>query len=731
MMTEETQDISSQVELDASVERIVFHNAENGYTILRLMPIGAKDMCTAIGHISNPQVGVQLHIVGTWVNNAKFGRQIQISSFEEKLPVSVEGIRLYLASGLIRGIGEVVAGRIVKKFGADTIRILDEEPERILEVDKIGNKTLKKIINGWAEHRGSRDLMLFLQPHGITANYAVRIYKHYGPGALEIIKANPYVMAMDMRGIGFLTADSAAQKLGFSKDSPLRAEAGLLYTLSKCSDDGHVYMPKDALLTLTSDKLEISYDLLEDAIDSLEREERIVCEPLQDEVGIYLTKYYHYESKIAFYLKRILNSPKSVHFKNATEIVEKVIKSFSIDMAIEQEEAIHTSTKAKVMVLTGGPGTGKTTIIKAIIEVFEEVKAKILLAAPTGRAAKRMAEATEKESKTIHRLLEFNPSEDGFARNENNPLACSLLIVDEASMMDTLLFYHLLKAAPLGATILLVGDVHQLPSVGPGNVLKDIIASKAVPVVELTEIFRQSAESEIIRNAHLINHGEVPMLNSSKERLSDFYFIGQNDPEKAAELVVDLVKNHIPRRFGFNPVDDIQVLTPMHKGAVGSTNLNTVLQQALVQNRDKHVQRGERIYCLDDKVMQIRNNYDKDVYNGDIGRIIIMDTKERTLTVRYDERNVLYDFDELDEIIPAYAISIHKSQGSEYPAVVIPLMTQHYMLLQRNLIYTGVTRGKKLVIIVGEKKAMSMAVGNNRTHKRFTRLCERLAMPSG
>ncbi len=726
-MSNDAVETGSEVELDASVERIIFHNEDNGYTVMRITPHGAKDMCSAIGYMLNPQVGVQVHIVGTWVNNARYGRQISMQSCEEKLPATTEGIRLFLASDLIKGIGAVVAARIVAKFGTDTIRVMDEEPEKLLKVQGIGKKNYSKIMESWNANRGTRELMVFLQPHGITANYAVKIYKHYGPSALEIIKENPYVMAMDMHGIGFITADKAAQKLGFSKDSPLRAEAGLLYTLGKCCDDGHVYMPKEALLTMTSDNLEIAYDLVEDAIDRLERDERIVCEPLRDEVGIYLSRYYHYESKISFYLKRILHSPKSVHFKTPMETVDKVVKSLTIDMAPEQEEAVRTSTKSKIMVLTGGPGTGKTTIINAIIKVFDEVKAKILLAAPTGRAAKRMAEATDREAKTIHRLLEFNPGEDGFVRNENNPLACSLMIVDEASMMDTLLFYHLLKAAPLGATILLVGDVYQLPSVGPGNVLKDIIASQAVPVVELTEIFRQSSESEIIRNAHMINHGEVPHLNSSKDRLSDFYFIGQNDPEKAAELIVDLVKNHIPRRFGFNSVDEIQVLTPMHKGAVGSGNLNTLLQQALVPNREQFLQRGERIYCLGDKVMQIRNNYEKDVYNGDIGRIIIMDVKERTMTIRYDERNVPYDFDQFDEIVPAYAISIHKSQGSEYPAVVIPLMTQHYMLLQRNLIYTGVTRGKKLVIIVGEKKALHMAVNNNRTHKRFTRLSDRLA----
>ncbi len=727
------------VEITGSVERIIFHNENNGYTVLRIIPQenkntkGAKktEVCTAIGHLLNPQAGVQVHITGTWVNNPRFGKQLQMESCEEVLPASTEGIRLYLASGLIKGVGDHVAGKIVAKFGVETIRILDEEPDKLLQISGIGKKLHANIVQGWTEHRGIRELMIFLQPHGITANYAVRIYKHYGPEALEIVKENPYRMAMDIRGVGFISADKAAQKLGFTKEHPLRAQAGLLYTLAKCNDDGHVYMPKDAILTLTSDQLEIPYDLVEAAIGELELQERIVIETMDDEEGIYLRRFFHCESKTAFYMKRILYSPKSIRFENAHDITNEVIQNLSISLAPEQEEAVLTVTKSKMMVLTGGPGTGKTTIINAIIKVFEKVKAKILLAAPTGRAAKRMAEATNREAKTIHRLLEYNPREDGFARNEDNPLACSLLIVDEASMMDTQLFYHLLKAAPLGATVVLVGDVYQLPSVGPGNVLKDIIASEVIPVVELTEIFRQSAQSEIIRNAHMMNKGQVPDLESSKERLSDFYFIRQSDPDKVASMVVDLVKNHIPRRFGLHPTEDIQVLTPMHKGAVGSGNLNTLLQEALVpaanlHNKEQHVQRGDRQYRLDDKVMQIRNNYEKDIFNGDIGRVILIDTKERSLTIRFDDRNVPYDFNELDEIIPAYAISIHKSQGSEYPAVVIPLMMQHYMLLQRNLVYTGITRGKKLVVLVGESKALHMAIQNNRTHKRYTRLCQRL-----
>ncbi len=720
------------VDVIAHVERIIFHNENNGYTVLSITPEGAKDTRTAIGHMLSPQAGVRLHIKGTWVTNARFGRQIQMESCEEVLPASTEGIRLYLASGLIKGVGESVAGKIVAKFGTDTIRILDEEPTKLHEISGIGKKLYANIVQGWAEHRGIRELMIFLQPHGITANYAVRIYKHYGSEALEIVKENPYRLAMDIHGIGFISADKAAQKLGFAKEHPLRAQAGFLYTLAKCNDDGHVYMPKDAILTLTSDQLEIPYDLVEDAIQELVLQERIVTEEMDGEEGIFLSRFYHCESKTAFYMQRILNSPKSIRFDNAKETVAEIIEEIQKDnmtLAPEQVEAVYTATTSKIMVLTGGPGTGKTTIIQTIIKVFEKSRAKILLAAPTGRAAKRMAEATKRESKTIHRLLEYNPREDGFARNENNPLACSLLIVDEASMMDTQLFYHLLKAAPLGATVVLVGDVYQLPSVGPGNVLKDIIASQAVPVVELTEIFRQSAESEIIRSAHMMNKGQVPDLASHKGKLTDFYFIHESNPDQAAAKVVDIVKNHIPRRFGLHPTEDIQVLTPMHKGAVGSGNLNTLLQEALGVEylpKDQQVQRGEKLYRLDDKVMQIRNNYEKDVFNGDIGRIIIVDAKERTLTVRYDERNVPYDFNELDEIIPAYAISIHKSQGSEYPAVVIPLMMQHFMLLQRNLVYTGVTRGKKLVVLVGESKALNMAIQNNRTHKRYTRLCQRL-----
>lgn len=713
------------VDITGRLERIVFHNEENGYTVLRLLPEKGKDLLTAVGHMVNPQAGVQVHITGRWVENANYGMQIEIHSCEETLPATAEGIKLYLASGLIKGVKLKTAEKIVNRFGVETIRMLDEDPDCLLEISGLGEKLVESIKTSWAEHRGIRDLLLFLQPHGISPAYAVRIYKHYGAQALAIIQENPYRMAMDIRGIGFITADAAARKLGFMEEHPLRAQAAVLYVLQKLTEEGHVYIPEEILCAQVAEKLNVPADLVPEALTQLQQEERIVRETLHDEVGIYLRRYHHCESKTAYYVRRLLSSPKSVRFADAPALVQGVIAALPIQLADEQKTAVLTAAQSKMMVLTGGPGTGKTTIINAIIKVFAEVGAKILLAAPTGRAAKRMAETSGREAKTIHRLLEYRPQEDGFARNEDNPLACALLVVDEASMMDTLLFYYLLKAVPLGATVVLVGDVHQLPSVGAGNVLGDIISAKVLPVVELTEIFRQSQESEIICNAHLINRGEVPHLESSKDRLSDFYFIRRSNADDVAAMIVDLVKNHIPRRFKLDPVDDIQVLTPMHKGTVGAANLNTLLQEAL-NPQSQHIKRMDRTFRLHDKVMQIRNNYEKDVYNGDVGRIVLLDVPERTLTVRFDERNVPYDFDELDELVPAYAISIHKSQGSEYPAVVIPLMTQHYVMLQRNLVYTGVTRGKRLVILVGESRALAMAVKNNRMRKRYTRLAQRL-----
>lgn len=716
-------------EFSGTLERVVFRNEENGWTVFRLRVEGREDPVAVVGSMSSAQPGVRLRVRGRWISHPRFGRQIQMESCEEELPATEEGIRLFLASGCIKGIGPKWADRIVAHFGASTLDVMDNDPDRMLELPRFGKKRLAAMKESWAEHQGIRELMIFLQPHGVTAGLSVRIYRQYGAQALAVVRENPYRLAMDIHGIGFTTADALARKLGFDESSPLRAEAGVLYTLMHLTEDGHIYYPRNLLVEEASGKLSISPELAEGAVDDLEREERVVIEDLGDHEGVYLSRNHMYESKIAFYMQRLLHSPKSVRFQEPKKLVRRILDSMPMQLAEEQKKAVYTAASSKVMVLTGGPGTGKTTILNAIIKVFQEARARILLAAPTGRAAKRMSEASGMEAKTIHRLLEYSPAEDGFNRNENNPLACGLLVVDEASMMDTMLMYHLVKAAPVGSTFILVGDVNQLPSVGPGNVLRDVIASGVVPVVELLEVFRQAAESDIICNAHLINKGNMPELHQSGGRKTDFYFFKQDDPEAAADLIVDLVRDRIPRKFGFRS-EDIQVLSPMLRGGVGVNSLNRRLQNA-VNPQPTSLMRGERQFRLNDRVMQVRNNYDKDVFNGDTGTIIYLDAEEREVTVRFDDRNVNYLWEEMDELVPAYAISIHKSQGGEYPVVVIPLMMQHYMLLQRNLVYTAVTRGRKMVVLVGEWRALATAVRNNHIRKRYTWLAHRLAGSEG
>ncbi|MDR0827332.1 MAG: ATP-dependent RecD-like DNA helicase [Desulfovibrio sp.] len=716
--------------LRGTLERIVFHNEENCWTVLRLKLQSRADPVTVVGTIPAPQPGTALSVTGVWVNDQRFGRQFKMESFEALLPASIDGILHYLGSGLIKGIGPRMAKRIVDKFGVDAFRILDEQSELLEQVKGISPRKLESIKKAWSEHRGIRDLIMFLQPHGISAAYAVRIFKQYGGNALDVVQENPYRLAMDVYGIGFTTADSIAMKLGFDPAGELRAEAGLLYTLRKLNDEGHVFYPLEELIHKCADDLGAETETIRQALSALQGEERVVIDDLWNEAhepyqGVYLSRYYHYEKNIAHYLHRLLHSPKSVSFPDPEDLLKGVLSMLPQELAEEQIKAARAALFDKLLVITGGPGTGKTTVINGIIKLFEKRGAKVLLAAPTGRAAKRMAEATGREAKTIHRLLEYSPREDGFQRNENHPLACGLLVIDEASMLDTMLMCHLAKALPLGSTLVLAGDVNQLPSVGPGNVLGDIMDSGTARIVCLTEIFRQAAESEIIVNAHLINHGQVPPLSNNSSP-SDFYFIRRDDPEQAADLLVELVRDHIPRKFGFDPVDDIQVLSPMHRGSAGVEELNTRLQAAL-NKESKRIKRGARSFCLGDKVMQIRNNYDKDVFNGDIGRVCQVNEEEKELTVRYEDKNVIYAQEELDEISMAYAVSVHKSQGSEYPAVVIPVLTEHYMLLQRNLLYTGVTRGKRLVILVGSPRAMHIAVNNNRTKRRFTWLDRRLA----
>ncbi|MDR1490443.1 MAG: ATP-dependent RecD-like DNA helicase [Desulfovibrio sp.] len=735
MNTQPSPDEDALRTLRGTVDRVVFHNEENYWTVLRLKLQSLADPVTVVGEIPSPQPGAALSVTGVWVNDQRFGRQFKMTSFESLLPADIDGIMHYLGSGLIKGVGPRMAKRIVDKFGQDAFRVLDEEPELLTQIKGISRRKLEGIKTAWAEHRGLRDLIMFLQPHGISAAYAVRIFKEYGTGALGVVKENPYRLAMDIQGIGFVTADAIALKLGFDPGGSLRAEAGLLYLLRKLGDEGHVFFPLEELVHKCSDELRVETQTVREALRALAEEQRVVIDELSEDLGrpyfgVYLTRYYHYEKNIAHYLRRMLNSPKSVHFPDPEVLLAGVLSMLPLELADEQIKAARAALSDKLLVITGGPGTGKTTVINAIIKLYEKRGAKVLLAAPTGRAARRMAEATEKDAKTIHRLLEYSPREDGFARNEDHPLACGLLVIDEASMLDTMLTFHLAKALPLGSTLVLAGDVNQLPSVGPGNVLGDIMKSGAAKIVRLTEIFRQAAESDIIVNAHLINRGEVPPLRSNSSASSDFYFIRRDNPAEAADLIIELVRERIPNKFRFDPVDEIQVLSPMHKGATGVEELNVRLQAAL-NSREQCIKRGARSFYLGDKVMQTRNNYDKDVFNGDIGRIRLINEEDRELVVRYEDKNILYSYEELDEISMAYAVSVHKSQGSEYPAVVIPVLTEHYMLLQRNLLYTGVTRGKRLVVLVGSPRAMHMAVGNNRMHRRYSWLDRRLGAEQG
>ncbi len=722
-------------ELQGQIERITYTNEENGFTIARVKVVGRPDLVCVVGNLIAPMPGEILSMQGEWTNHPKFGEQFKIVFYKSMVPATVAGIQKYLGSGLIKGIGPVMAKRIVKKFGKDTLDTIETDVEKLTSVEGIGEKRIAMIRKAWAEQKEIREVMIFLQSHGVSSGYATKIFKQYGNDAIAVVKENPYRLATDIFGIGFVTADKIAEKLGFPKDSELRAEAGILYVLHELSDDGHVYYPFEPLLDKCGEILKIEREIMEKALRTIVSKEMIVIEELNErsestgESGkaVYLAKFHVSETSIARRLGILVNGLKSIRQIDAEKALGWVQERLSITLAGRQAEAVKRACESKVMVLTGQPGTGKTTIINAILKIFSALGVNILLAAPTGRAAKRMSETTGFEAKTIHRLLEFSPKKAGFQKNQDHPLDCQLLIVDEFSMVDCILMHHLLKAIPPHATFIMVGDVNQLPSVGAGNVLNDVISSGVVPTVELNEIFRQARQSSIIVNAHRINGGIVPTFKPSEGELDDFFFVYKEDPEEAAKTVVDLVKRRIPKRYGFNPFDDIQVLTPMHRGSVGAGNLNILLQEALNPSGEC-VTRFGRTFRVRDKVMQIRNNYDKEIFNGDIGRIIRIDEEEQELTVSFDGRRVDCEFANLDEMVPAYAVSIHKAQGSQFPVVVIPVHTQHYMLLQRNLIYTGITRGSKLVVLVGTTKALAIAVANNKTQKRFTRLAERLGV---
>jgi len=736
-----------QDQVSGSVERVTYYNAENGYSVIRIKPdnksmlpfryaSGRDELITVVGNLPEVNPGEWLRLTGKWASHSKHGRQFQAIQCEQALPATSEGIKRYLGSNLIRGVGKVMAERIVNKFGDATLEIIDHHPERLREVLGIGPKRIREIEKAWDEQRAIKDVMIFLQSHGVSTSLAVKIYKQYRDDSLEVVRKTPYKLVQDIRGIGFKTADKIAQALGLAHDDPGRIEAGIAYTLNRMAEEGHVYMPQAELEPEAAQILALGEDKVKAVIDSLEQSEVIKRETLRYEVNseqssvnseireeraVYLTPMYYSEIGVTNRIRRMVGHPTSRLMGG--RLPQKNLLTQQ-PLSAEQRRAVDTAVQNKVTVLTGGPGTGKTTTLRTLLDLLDQNGRSYLLASPTGRAAKRLAEATGRPAKTIHRLLEFNPGQ-GFGRNEENPLDADMIVIDEASMLDLVLANNLLKAIGPDSHLLLVGDIDQLPSVGAGDVLGDLIDSGVTAVVRLQTIFRQAAGSYIIHNAHRINQGLMPEIKTAD---TDFYLFAKEEPQEVADLLVDIVKNRAPLKFKLDPLDDIQVLSPMYQGQAGVANLNLLLQEALNPASQGKAERrlGGRIFRVGDKVMQIVNNYDKNVYNGDIGRITAVDPVQQTMTLNMDGMPVLYDFLEADELVHAFCISVHKSQGAEYPCVVMPVVTQHYLMLQRNLLYTAVTRAKKIVILVGSRKAISIAVRNDKTTQRHTALDWRL-----
>jgi exodeoxyribonuclease V alpha subunit len=729
-------------QLHGAVERVTYYNEETGYSVIRLDVAGQPGLVTVVGNLPEVNPGESLRLGGVWTTHQQYGRQFKAEWCEQILPATVEGIKKYLGSGLVKGVGPVTAARIVQRFGADTLRVLDEEPRRLREALGVGPKRASAIARSWEEQKQIRQVMLFLQSHGVTTGLAVKIYKTYGDDAIQVVQENPYRMARDIWGVGFKTADKIARDLGLPPDAPSRVQAGVAYTLSQLADEGHVYAPEEELIPVAIRLLDVSPDLVQAAIEDLNAEEVVRRETLiypsaentpaeprqvREERAVYLAPFYYGEIGVTHRLQTLVENPTTrlLPFRsvNWNALLAQVARGSAIELSPEQRKAVQTALTHKVTVLTGGPGTGKTVSVRTIIGALEAMNCRYALCAPTGRAAKRLSEATDRPAKTVHRLLKYAPVE-GFRHNQENPLAADCLIVDEASMLDLLLTNNLLKAVDPAAHVLFVGDVDQLPSVGAGDVLRDVINSGRAAVMQLTTIFRQAANSGIVVNAHRINQGQPPILNE----FDDFYFFSKTEPQEAASLLVDVVQRRIPHKFGLDPVDELQVLAPMYRGACGVANLNASLQQALNPASAHKAERrlGGRNFRVGDKVMQTRNNYTRDVYNGDIGRVTGIDPVEQTLTVTIDGQPVRYDWGEADELVHAFAVSVHKSQGSEYPAVVMPVLTQHYLMLQRNLLYTAITRAKRLVVLVGTRRAIGIAVRNAKVRERHSGLSVRL-----
>ena len=712
--------------LVGSVERVTFHNDDNGFAVLKVKARGKRDLVPVVGHVASISAGEFIHAVGVWITDRTHGLQFKADFLKTTPPTTAEGIEKYLGSGMVRGIGPVLAKRIVGAFGEGTFEIIEAAPEKLREVPGIGEFRAGKIAAGWAEQKAVRDIMVFLHSNGVGTSRAVRIFKTYGHDAIQVMTENPYRLARDIHGIGFRTADAIAMKLGMTREAPQRVRAGISFALQEATDDGHCGLPIEELVKLAVTLLEVDEGIVLTALNDELAGGEVVADTIDDRPCVFLRGLYLAERGIAERLQSLSKGSPPWPKIDIDKAVPWVEKKTGKTLAASQRAAVEMVLRSKVAVVTGGPGVGKTTLLDTILRILAAKGTRLLLAAPTGRAAKRMTEQTGREAKTIHRLLETDPKTGGFRRDAEQPLECDLLVIDETSMVDTSLMFAVMKAVPPKAALLLVGDVDQLPSVGPGQVLGDIIASGAIAVARLTEVFRQAAKSRIIVNAHRINRGEMPEWPRRGES-SDFFFVEAKEPEDGAAKVVEIVRERIPKRFGLDPVRDVQVLCPMQRGALGARALNGDLQKALNPNMAEKIERFGSAFAPGDKVMQTENDYDREVFNGDLGRVLRIDQTEGVLIADFDGREVEYPFGELDALVPAYATTIHKSQGSEYPAVVITLATQHYTMLARNLVYTAVTRGKRLVVIVGQRKALAIAVRTHGSKRRWTKLREWLS----
>jgi exodeoxyribonuclease V alpha subunit len=713
--------------VSGTVERVTFHNPDNGFCVIRIVVPGQRDVLTVVGHVASIAAGEEIQAVGEWTNDLAHGMQFKASSMHTAPPTSLDGIQRYLGSGLIRGIGPHFAKRLVGAFGAQVFDVIDTEPRKLRDVEGIGPTRAAQILEAWAGQKVIRDIMVFLYANGVGTSRAVRIYKTYGADAIARITENPYRLAREIRGIGFMTADALAKRLGIDPHASIRVRAGISHALAQALDDGQCGLPREDLLEKSVQLLDVPADLVSQALADELTEGTVVADTAEGRDCIFLGWLHTLERQTAGRLRQLTAQRPPWPPIDAAKATAWVETALGLALADRQREAVSLAVTLSTLVVTGGPGVGKTTIVRAMVEILKARRLRVALCAPTGRAAKRLTDVTGVEAKTIHRLLEVNPADGQFRRGPQSPIACDVLVVDETSMVDVPLMHALVRAVPDGASLILVGDIDQLPSVGPGQVLADIIRSGALRVVRLDEVFRQAAESRIIVNAHRVNRGEMPELTNAPDVPSDFYFVEVDTPEACAAKIIQIVSERIPQRFGLDPVRDVQVLCPMNRGASGARSLNVELQRVLNPPRGTTVERFGSTFGVGDKVMQIENDYDKDVYNGDIGFVRSIDDSTGDLTIDFDGRHVVYVTADLDQIVLAYATTVHKAQGCEYPAVVMPVTTQHYPLLQRNLIYTGLTRGKKLVVIVGQRKAIGIAVNGTRVIKRWSKLADWLS----